>query len=61
LQIDWRLADHPQHLGRDRLLFERLAQFPVARLQFLEEPGILDGDDRLVGKGLELGDCRCSR
>src|SRR5262249_23281094 len=28
----------------------------VPRLQFLEQPHILDGDDRLVGEGLEESD-----
>src|SRR5262252_7901402 len=43
LHVRWRLADHPKDLARSRLLLQRL-------LRFVEQPHILDGDDRLVGK-----------
>src|SRR5207247_4099539 len=35
------------------LLLERLAQRSIARLEFGKETHILDGDDGLVGEGLE--------
>ena len=38
-----------------RLLLEGLRQVAVARLQLLEQAHVLDGDDRLVGEGLEAG------
>jgi hypothetical protein len=42
-QLTGRTADHLQHLGGRRLLFERLAQL-------VEQPCILDGDDGLRGE-----------
>ena len=34
-------------------MLQRLAQFCVALLQFLEQPHVFDGDDGLIGEGLE--------
>src|SRR5215831_5145259 len=53
LEICWRAADDPKDFARRCLLVERRGQFSVARLQFLEQPHVLDGDYRLVGEGLE--------
>ena len=53
LDVGGRAADHAQDLPRRRLLLERLRQLAVARLQLPEQPHVLDGDDRLVGEGLE--------
>ncbi len=46
-----------------RLLIQRLGDLAVARLklgvaplQFLEQPGVLDGDDGLVRERLQQGD-----
>ena len=39
-----------EHLRRRRLLLQRLAQFPRALLLGVEQPHVLDGDHRLVGK-----------
>ena len=39
-----------EDLAGGRLLFERLGQVTVACLQLLEQPDVLDGDDRLVGE-----------
>src|SRR5262249_5350697 len=36
-----------------RLLLQRLAQFPRARLDLVEQPHVLDRDHRLVGEGRE--------
>ena len=45
-----------QDLAGGGLLLERFAQFPVARLEFLEEPNVLDRDHGLIGKGLQQSD-----
>ena len=44
--VGGRLADDPQDLGRRRLPRQRL-------LRFVEEPRVLDCDDRLIGEGLQ--------
>ena len=56
LHVRRRAADDAEHLGRRRLMLQRLAQFSVALLEFLEQPHILDRDDCLVGESLEKGD-----
>ena len=56
LQIRRRAADRPQDLTRRGLLFQRFGQIGIARLQLPEQAHVLDGDDRLVGEGLEQGD-----
>ena len=38
---------------RRGLVFERLLQLALARLLRLEQPRVLDGDDGLVGEGLD--------
>ena len=53
LQVEGRAADDLQHLGRRRLLLQRLGELGGARLHFLEQARILDRDDGLVGEGLE--------
>ena len=55
-EIGRRGRDHTQHLGGDRLLLQRLAQLAVALLQFLEQAGVLDGDDGLVRERLQQRD-----
>src|SRR6267142_632219 len=42
-----------QLLGGGRLLLQRLGEVAITSLQLVEESNVLDGDDRLVGKGLE--------
>ena len=37
-------------------MLQGLAQFCVALAEFLEQPDVLDGDDRLVGEGFEERD-----
>ena len=56
--VGWRAADDPQDLAGGRLLLQRLGEVVVARLQLLEQPHVLDRDDRLVGEGLEQRDLR---
>ena len=53
LHVRGRAADDAEHLGRRRLMLQRLAQFRVAFLDFFEQPHVLDSDDGLVGKGFE--------
>ncbi len=53
LHVRGRAADDAEHLGRRRLMLQRLAQFCVALAEFLEQPHVLDGDDGLVGEGFE--------
>src|SRR5262249_8232525 len=56
LHVGLRLADHLENVASGRLLLERHPQFAVAGLQFLEQPRGLNGDDRLVGEGLQKSD-----
>ena len=42
-----------QDLGHGRLLLQRLLHLAVALLQLVEQPRVLDRDDRLVGEGFE--------
>src|SRR5262249_29124084 len=55
LHIRRRAADDAEHLGRCRLMLQRLAQFSVAFLQFFEQPHVLDRDHGLVGKSFKEG------
>ena len=66
LEVKDRTADHLQHLGRGGLLLQRFGELALARLHLLEQPRVLDGDDGLVGEGLEqldllVGEGRTSR
>ena len=56
LHIGRRAADDAQDLGRRGLPLEGLGELAVAGLQLVEEPRVLDRDDRLVGEGLEQAD-----
>src|SRR5205823_2709140 len=56
LDIGLRSADDAQDLACRRLLFQRLSQIVIPRLQLLEQAHVLNGDDRLVGEHLEKGD-----
>src|SRR5262249_28952814 len=53
LDVGRRAGDHVQDLGAGRLLLERLGELARARLHLVEQPHVLDGDDGLVGEGLE--------
>ena len=53
LHVRRRAADDAEHLGRCRLMLQRLAQFRVALAEFLEQPHVLDGDHGLVGEGFK--------
>ena len=58
LEIGRRAGDDPQHLAGGGLLLQRLREVAVAILQLLEQARVLDGDDRLVGEGLQQRDLR---
>ena len=53
LGVGRRTREDAQDLAGGGLLLERFAQFPVARLQFVEEPNVLDRDHRLISKSLQ--------
>src|SRR5262249_18770964 len=62
LQIAGRTRDNAKHLGRRRLLLQRLGELARARLHLVEQPHVLDRDHRLVGEGgqqvdLLIGEC----
>ena len=50
------LRDDAQDLAGRRLLLQRFGEVAVASLQLREQPHVLDGDDRLIGEGLEQRD-----
>ena|SRR6516162_10428272 len=50
LQIEGRAADDFKNVSGGGLLLQRFAQIIRALLHFIEQPCILDGDDRLVRK-----------
>src|SRR6266567_2950209 len=50
LQVERRAADDLEDLGGRGLLLQGLGEFPAARLNFVEQPHVLDGDHCLVGK-----------
>ena len=56
LHVRRRAADDAEHLGRRRLMLQRLAQFRIALAEFLEQPHVFDGDDGLIGEGFEKCD-----
>ena len=55
LEIESR-ADRLADLSQRFQFPNRLRQLARSRLQFLEQPHVLDGDDRLVGEGFEESD-----
>ena len=50
LQVEGRAADHLEHVGSGSLLLQRFAQIVGAPAQLIQQPRVLDGDDRLVGE-----------
>src|SRR5690242_10673645 len=51
LQVEFGAADHPEHVADRGLIFERLLKLTRPRLYFFEQPGVLDGDNGLIGEG----------
>ena len=56
LHVSRRAADDAEHLGRRRLMLQRLAQLRVALAEFFEQAHVFDGDHGLVGEGFEKSD-----
>ena len=52
IEIEGRPADRLEDVSGRSLLLQRLCKVPRARLHLVEQPHVLDGDDRLVGEGL---------
>jgi hypothetical protein len=50
VKIESRAADDLEHFGGRRLLFQGLAQLIDPVPQLVQQAGVLDRDDRLVGK-----------
>jgi len=61
MKFAWRRTNNLQNVGYGRLLFESRSQFALTRLFGLEKPSVLDGDDGLVGEGLQRLDLRVRR
>ena len=53
VEIERRAADDLQHIGGRRLLRERFLEVARLGLHLLEQPHVLDGDDGLIGEGLD--------
>src|SRR5262249_49368586 len=51
--VRWRAGDDSQNLAGRGLLLEGGGQVGVARFQFREQANVFDGDDGLVGEGLQ--------
>src|SRR3990172_8794430 len=56
LEIKRGATDHLEDFAGGGLLREGLGEVAVPGLQFLEQADVLDGDDRLVGEGLQQRD-----
>src|SRR5262245_38445529 len=56
LHVGGRAANDAEHLRCSGLMLKCLTQLRVTFLDLLEQPHVLDGDDRLVGKGFEKRD-----
>src|SRR5262245_28084087 len=57
LHIGGRATDNAKHLGRCRLMFQCLAQFPVTVLDLLEHPNVLDRNHSLIGEKFRSAIC----
>src|SRR5262245_55596615 len=53
LQIECRATDYLQHFGSRRLPLQGRGEVTVACLQLLEQADVLDGNDGLIGEGLQ--------
>jgi len=51
MQVARRTGDHAQHFRGRRLLFQRFRELARALLLGLEQPHVLDRNQRLVGEG----------
>src|SRR5262249_32915720 len=53
LDVRLRATNHAQNVTGGGLCIERRGQLTITGLQFREQPHVLDGDNSLVGEGLE--------
>ena len=53
IEIESRATDDFQHVRGRSLHLQRFGQVSRARLHLLEQPRVLDGDDSLIGEGLD--------
>src|SRR5258705_196199 len=53
LEVKDRTADDLEYLGRGGLLLQGLSEIAVALLHLLKQTRVLNGDDGLVGEGLQ--------
>src|SRR5262245_43922122 len=53
LDIGGRAADDAEHIAGRSLILQGLLEFALACLFCLEQPRVLDGDQRLIGKGAD--------
>src|SRR5215510_3064984 len=51
--VEWPREDFPEHLASCCLPGKGFRQLLITRLKLVEQPHVLDRDDRLVGEGLE--------
>src|SRR5262249_9442926 len=56
LDVGRRAGDDPEDLAGGGPLLEGLGEVAILGLELLEEADVLDGDDRLVGEGLQERD-----
>ena len=56
LDVGGRARDDPEDLAGRGLLLEGFGEVAVARLELREEADVLDGDDGLIGEGLQERD-----
>jgi len=61
LQVEGRAADDLEDIACRSLVFERFFEIARARVQFVEQPDILDRNDGLIGEGLEQIDLRLQK
>src|SRR5262245_5284469 len=59
--VRWRGGDHIQDVGAAGLVSEGFLQVTLFRLHLVEQPRILDRNDRLVGKRLDQLDLPLSK
>src|SRR5262245_57439714 len=56
LHVRGSTTDDAEHLSGCCLMLQCLAQFCITFLDLPEQPDVLDGDDSLIGEGLEQTD-----
>ena len=59
IEIEGRAADDLEHLGGGGLLLQQFGEIVGALAQFVEQPGVLDGDNGLRGEVLAAARSAC--